>query len=78
MKSYLTTTLAVLERTIVLMDKENLANIVRNSAKFLIQSVSKNPNTYRIRFKSSKGCKFDLKKGNRRYTSIVTMKRGHQ
>lgn len=60
MKSYFTITLAVLEGIIVHMDKANLANIVRNSAKSLFQRVSKNPNTYRIRIKSSKGCKFDL------------------
>lgn len=78
MKSYLTVTLAVLEGTIVHMDMANLAYIVRHSAKPLTQRVSKNPNTYRQRFKSSKCFKFDLKKGNRRYISIFTIKRGHQ
>lgn len=47
MKSYLIVALAVLERTVVHMDMANLANIVRYSAKSLIQRVSKNPNNYR-------------------------------
>ena len=77
-KSYFTITLAVLEGTIVHTDKANLANIVRSSAKPLVQRVSKNPNTYRIRTESSKVCRFDLQKGNTRYVSIFTMKSDHQ